>query len=637
MKKIDPKAYQERLDRMSQILGDIVQHADKQALVRCPYKNRDNACTAKFGCKYQRKPDEGETLFQCASDDQLDYRSAWETEPEAYVGVKEKLRKQKKDREQTGSGTICHGGHTQNLVRGKTVFDYADDLQVQVPTSCFRSGICHECIVDVQDGMDALCTRTEAESFLKDPYRLACQAEVVDVDAHVVFSPLRRRPKILTLGREKVIAMDPFVTRDGERVLYDGEEVDRFRGHLYGLAIDVGTTTVVMDLVDFETGKSVAIRSFENPQRFGGSDVMYRISFDGDHPNELWKALIHAINAEIVSLGESLGFVRQEIYEIVVAGNATMRDLLFRLNVQGIGQKPYKSTIEHAFLAGERDTTAIYQSSRRVGIRVNPKAKVYGLPIIASHVGGDVAADLVALDIGSQDEMVMVVDVGTNTEVVLGNRDRLVTASCPAGPAFEGGGIKFGMPGYDGAIESVRWVNNRFECDVIGGGVAEGFCGSGLIDLLAELRRHDLMTPKGVFVDKKQFEMTIVPEQNITFSREDASNLAQAKAANYCGQLILMQQFGVTPEQIDRLYLSGGFANYVDIKNAIEIGFLAPVPIERIEKVGNAAIQGAREVLLSRKKRADIEALVKRIEHIELETQPDFFDAFVEGCQFKPM
>ncbi len=172
---------------------------------------------------------------------------------------------------------------------------------------------------------------------------------------------------------------------------------------------------------------------------------------------------------------------------------------------------------------------------------------------------------------------------------------------------------------------------------MIGGGVAEGFCGSGLIDLLAELRRHDLMTPKGVFVDKKQFEMTIVPEKNITFSREDASNLAQAKAANYCGQLILMQQFGVTPEQIDRLYLSGGFANYVDINNAIEIGFLAPVPIERIEKVGNAAIQGAREVLLSRKKRADIEALVKRIEHIELETQPDFFDAFVEGCQFKPM
>ncbi|MFT5365717.1 MAG: uncharacterized 2Fe-2S/4Fe-4S cluster protein (DUF4445 family) [Candidatus Latescibacterota bacterium] len=637
MKKIDPKAYQERLDRMSQILGNIVQHADEQALVRCPYKNRDNDCTAKFGCKFQRKPAPDRALFQCSSDDKLDYRSAWDMEPGAYVEMKERIRKQKKDRVQKGSGTIAHRDMIQTLETGKTIFDYADDLKVLVPTSCFRSGICHECIVEVREGMEALCPRTEAESFLKDPYRLACQAEVVDIDAKIDFMPLRRTPKILTLGREKETALDPLVIRDGERVLYDGEEVDRFRGHVYGMAIDVGTTTVVMDLVDFETGESVAVRSFENPQRFGGSDIMYRISYDGAHPDELWKALVNAINAEILSLGEALGFVRQEIYEIVVAGNATMRELLFRLDVQGIGQKPYKSTIEDEYLAGERDTTAIYQSSRRVGIRVNPKAKVYGIPLIASHVGGDVAADLAALDMGDQDEIVMMVDVGTNTEVVLGNRDRLITASCPAGPAFEGGGIKFGMPGYDGAIESVRWVDGQFECDVIGGGLAEGLCGSGLIDLLAELRRHDLMTEKGVFVDKKQFEMMVVPEQNITFSREDSSNLAQAKAANYCGQLIVMREFGIRPEQIDRLYLAGGFANYVNVENAIEIGFLAPVPIDRIEKVGNAAIQGAREILLSRKKRADIEALVKRIEHIELETQPDFFDAFVEGCQFKPM
>ncbi|MBT5828547.1 MAG: DUF4445 domain-containing protein [Candidatus Latescibacteria bacterium] len=637
MSEIDPKAYQERLDRMSQILGDIVQHADQQALVRCPYKNKDNDCTAKFGCKFQRKPAPDRAFFQCSSDDKLDYRSAWDMEPQAYEEMQDKIRSQKKDRPQKGSGTITHQGEKQTLKSRQTIFDYADALKAEVPTSCFRSGICHECIVEVRKGMDALCPRTEAESFLKDDYRLACQAEVVDIDAHIEFAPLRRKPKILTLGREKETAFDPYVVRDGDRVFYEGEEVDRFRGHVYGLAIDVGTTTVVMDLVDLETGQSVAVRSFENPQRFGGSDIMYRISYDRDHPNELWKTLVNAINAEILSLGELLGFVRQEIYEIVVAGNATMRDLLFRLDVQGIGQKPYKSTIEDEYLAGERETTGIYQSSRRVGIRVNPKAKVYGVPIIASHVGGDVAADLAALDMGRQDEIVMVVDVGTNTEVVLGNKDRLMTASCPAGPAFEGGGIKFGMPGYDGAIETVRWANGEFECDVIGGGVAEGLCGSGLIDLLAELRRHDLMTEKGVFVDKKQFEMIVVKEQGITFSREDSSNLAQAKAANYCGQHLLMGQFGVTPEEVDRLYLAGGFANYVDVENAIEIGFLAPVPIDRIEKVGNAAIQGAREILLSRKKRQEIETLVKHIEHIELETQPDFFDAFVEGCQFKPM
>ena len=637
MKKIDPKAYQERLDRMTQVLGEIVQHADKQALVRCPYKNRDSECTAKFGCQYQRKPAPDRALFQCSSDDKLDYRTAWDTEPGSYVAVKERIQQQKKDRVKMGSGTITHQTKTQKLETGKTIFHYADDLKVQVPTSCYRSGICHECIVEVREGMEGLCARTEAESFLKEPYRLACQAEVVDVDARIVFAPLRRRPKILTLGREKELDIDPLVTRDGDRVLYNGEEVDRFRGHVYGLAIDVGTTTVVLDLVDLETGKSAAVRSFENPQRFGGSDVMYRISYDGENPNELWKTLVNAVNAEIASLGDALGFARQEIYEIVVAGNATMRDLVFRLNVQGIGQKPYKSTTEHAYLAGEQDSTAIYQSSRRLGIRVNPRAKVYGIPLIASHVGGDVAADLAALDIGHHDGVVMVVDVGTNTEVVLGSRDRLITASCPAGPAFEGGGIKFGMPGYDGAIESVHWIHGRFECGVIGGGLPEGLCGSGLIDLLAELRRHELMTEKGVFVDKKQFELMVVPEQGITFSREDSSNLAQAKAANYCGQHLLMQHFGVTPDQIDRLYLAGGFANYVNVQNAIEIGFLAQVPIDRIEKVGNAAIQGAREILLSRKKRTAIEALVKRIEHVELETRPDFFDAFVEGCQFKPM
>ena len=144
------------------------------------------------------------------------------------------------------------------------------------------------------------------------------------------------------------------------------------------------------------------------------------------------------------------------------------------------------------------------------------------------------------------------------------------------------------------------------------------------------------MTPKGVFADKA-YELEIVPERGITFSREDASNLAQAKAANYCGQFIAMRAFGVGPADIDRLYLAGGFANYIDIRNAIEIGFLAPVAEDRIVKIGNAAAQGTREILLSRRRRESIESLVKGIEHIELETTPDFFEVFVEGCQFKPM
>jgi uncharacterized 2Fe-2S/4Fe-4S cluster protein (DUF4445 family) len=534
-------------------------------------------------------------------------------------------------------GTISHNGQKSELVLGRTIFDYADELAVQVPTSCGRNGSCHECVVEIRKGMDALSPRNLPESFLRGDYRLACQAVVQNPKVDVQFSPLRRRPKILTSTQQKPAEVDPVVVRRGERVYYDGEVIDKYRGHLYGLAMDLGTTTVVLELVDLESGESVSGSSFENPQRFGGSDVMHRISYDGgEFRGELHKAIINALNQEIQEMCKRLGISRQELYEVVVAGNSTMRDLFFNLDVQSIGQRPYKSTIEHDYLAGKRQTTSLLEEARRLGLRANPKAKVYGMPLVASHVGADTAADLVAIDMESEREVVMLVDVGTNTEVVVGHAGRMMTASCPAGPAFEGGLVKYGMPGCDGAIESIRWGNGHVEYRTIGGIEPHGICGSGLIDLLAELRRHGRMTPKGVFTDRS-YELTVVPERGITFSREDASNLAQAKAANYCGQLIVMRKFGIGPKDVCKLYLAGGFANYVDPRNAIEIGFLAPVPEERILKIGNAALQGAKETLLSRRKRLSIEGLVRRIEHVELETSPDFFEVFVEGCQFKPM
>ena len=629
MQKISKEEYQKRLDKITELFASMVGHADEQATYRCPYKNRFDQCTAKFGCRNQRKPRAKGELLMCGGDDKLDYRSAWETEADKGAFIKSEV--------DYGKGTITHDGKKCKLTAGKTVFDYADELAVQVPTSCFRTGQCHECIVEIKLGMEALRSRNEAESFLRENYRLACQAVVEDPDVDVQFSPLRRTPKILTLTQEKPVELDPMVTLQGDTVCYDGEAIDTYRGHLYGLAIDLGTTTIVMDLTDLETGESVSVNSFENPQRFGGSDVMHRISYDGTFAGELRKAVTNALNHEITEMEKRFGFVRQEIYEIVVAGNSTMRDIFFKLDVQSIGQKPYKSVIEHLYLAGELNTTSLIEKTRRLGLRANPKARVYGLPLIASHVGADVAADLVAIDMASQEKVVMLVDVGTNTEVIVGHAGRLIAASCPAGPAFEGRGIRYGMPGYEGAIESIRWCNGHFNYDTIGSIEPQGICGSGLIDLLAELRRNNEMTAKGVFADRKQYSMTVVPECGITLSREDISNLAQAKAANYCGQFIAMRKFGVNPMDVKLLYLAGGFANYVDVRNAIEIGFLAPVRDDRIVKVGNAAVQGAREVLLSRTKRESIEHLVKRIEHVELETTPDFFEVFVEGCQFKPM
>ena len=537
---------------------------------------------------------------------------------------------------------VAHNGVDRPLEIGKTIFDCADELAVQVPTSCYRTGHCHECVVDIKKGMESLSPRTEAESFLKDSYRLACQAVIERDDSEVDFSPLRRKPKILTLGQDKDVTLAPVVTKSGDEILYDGEVIDRYRGHVYGLAVDLGTTTVVMDLVDLETGESIHVSSFENPQRFGGSDVMNRISYDGsEHRGELQKAIASAMSKEILEMGEQHGFARQEIYEIVIAGNSTMRDILFKLDVQSIGQKPYKSTVEEEFLNGQRPHTALLQDARRLGLRANLKTKAYGLPLIASHVGADTAADLVALDMDTcgDDEIIVLVDVGTNTEVVVSKGGRMMAASCPAGPAFEGGLIKFGMPGYEGAIESVEIdENGNVDYHTIGDIAPEGLCGSGLVDLLAQLRRRDIMTEKGTFsADRKQFEMMVVPQHGITFSKEDASNLAQAKAANYCGQFIVMRAFGINPAEVTRLYLAGGFANYINIDHAVEIGFLAAVPEDRIIKVGNAAVQGAREILLDRNRRAALEETVKEIEHIELETTPDFFEIFVEGCQLKPM
>jgi uncharacterized 2Fe-2S/4Fe-4S cluster protein (DUF4445 family) len=625
LQRIDPAKYKESLDRLSGILEDMAGHANEQALYRCPYKNRFDQCTAKFGCRNQRRPEEKSELLNCGGDDKIDYRPAWQ----------EDLRPIPSDAV-AGNGKVRCDGASHVLTTGYTLFDYADQLGTRVPTSCGRTGHCHECIVEIKSGAEALNGRTPPEDFLGNEFRLACQATIENADVDIEFSPLSRTPKILTQMIERPTDIDPVVKRRGQAVYYGEEQVDEFRGHLYGLAIDLGTTTVVVDLVDLETGASVHLSSFENPQRFGGSDIMNRISYDGQHTGELRQALVKALNYEIQALCERYSFVRQEIYEIVVAGNSTMRDILFRLDVQTIGQKPYKSLIENEYLDGQRETTSLVEKTRRIGLRANPKARIYSLPLIASHVGADVAADLVAIDMDETSESAMLVDVGTNTEVVIAHEGRLVAASCPAGPAFEGGGITYGMPGYEGAIESMRWSGETWQYTTIAGATPEGLCGSGLIDLLAELRRHELMTPKGVFAEKKR-QLELVPEHGITFSRLDASNLAQAKAANYCGQYIVLRALGLDPGHVETLYLAGGFANYVDTQAAVDIGFLAAVPQERIAKVGNAAAQGAREVLLSQSKRARIETLVKRIEHIELETTTDFFELFVEGCQFKPM
>jgi len=527
--------------------------------------------------------------------------------------------------------------------KGESLFDFADSLSVRVPTSCGRTGECHECIVEIRKGSEAITPQTTSENFLRGDYRLACQALVADPSAEIEFSILRRQPRILTSGLKRDVTLQPSYTRIEQDVVFDSPEgpiaVDKYTGAIYGIAADLGTTTVVLNLVNLESGEIEYTASFENPQRFGGSDVMNRISYDsGPDSGELQSVIISAINFEIGEMVRVLKIRRRQIFEIVAVGNTTMRDLFFGIDVQSIGTRPYKSLVEEEFKAGERVNTALTTSASELGLRIHPKATAYGGPLIASHIGADTAADLLALGIENQIEPVILVDVGTNTEVVIGNREKLFAASCPAGPAFEGGQVTYGMPGYDGAVEKIV-INDEGSVvskDVIGGTPPVGICGSGLIDLLAELRRVNLMDELGKFSDGSgSYEFS--SDNGLTLSRADISALAQAKAANYCGQAIVLREYGLPTDNFEKLYLAGGFANYVNESNAIDIGFIANLPIEKVQKVGNVSLEGAVIMLLSTSKRREIEKLVTTVQHIELETAPDFFDFFVEGCMFKPM
>ena len=532
---------------------------------------------------------------------------------------------------------VILNGHEVQSHRGKSLFDYADFLRVRLPTSCGRGGSCHECIVEVRSGMEGLFPNSRDEYFLSGNYRLACQAIVADPSQTIEFNGLRRQPRILTEGIRREVKPDPYVRRDGDEVTIGGQPSDTYRGRLLGLAADIGTTTVAMNLADLESGEIIATSSFENPQKFGGSDVMNRISYDaGRNRGELRHAIISAINFEIGELTRQVDAHRRQIYEVVLVGNTTMRDIAFGINVQSVGVKPYKSSVELECEAGERAGTALESNAQAMGLRVFPRAHVYGGPVIGCHVGADVAAGLLAVAMDEQEEPMMLVDIGTNTEVVIGNRHGMVAASCPAGPAFEGGQVTYGMPGYEGAVESVHIADGRVVVSTIGDAEVQGICGSGLVDLLYELRANGLMTELGV-LSNGSAEFLFAPERGMGLSRPDISALAQAKSANYCGQYITLRQYGLPVEDISRLCLAGGFANYLDVPNAIGIGFIADFPPERVAGVGNAALEGATLMLLSQEIRKRGEELVKSARHIELETTPDFFEIFVEGCMFKPM
>ncbi len=534
----------------------------------------------------------------------------------------------------TAAGTIIIDSVPAGANLGQTLFECAEEVGVTVPTSCFKQGKCRECLVEVEEGGELLSPLAPQEAHLGGRFRLACRTRV-ETPGVVRCHTLRRGTLRIETESEGLdegrLRLDPVVTREGRQVLLDGALLALAVGPLHGLAVDVGTTTVALRLYDLETGRLLATHSFENPQRFGGSDVMARIRFDGEQKGRLLqRTLLGYLSRAITALPVD----PTTIYEIVVAGNPTMRDLLFGLDVQSIGVMPYRSTTEAALHDGRATTTSLSVKASRLRLPVHPEARVYGLPLVGSHVGADAAACLLATHLAEGEEICALLDIGTNTEALLGNRDRLLAASCPAGPAFEGGGVTFGMSALEGAVERVRLGDDGAPTtEVIGGGAALGLCGSGLVDLLSELRRTGRLNEQGRLTDDSSaFDVG----SGLTLSEADVNELAQAKGANAAGIRVLAETYGIPLGRIDRLYLAGGFARHLDVDAACRIGLVPDLPRPRIVKVGNAALHGAAIALLSHTRRTELEVLVRRVEHVRLETHPHFFEFFVEGCQFAP-
>jgi uncharacterized 2Fe-2S/4Fe-4S cluster protein (DUF4445 family) len=541
--------------------------------------------------------------------------------------------------------TLTVNGQRVVATPGLSLFALAAQAGVHVPTSCVTQGKCKECVVEVTRGLELLSAPTAFEKHLDIPggrFRLSCQCQVVARTGEITCHTMRRghmrieRSALNLQASHRTTQLDPVVVRQGERVIdtITGDEIDRSTGPIHGLAIDLGTTTIVVRLIDLETGVLVADTSFENPQRFGGSDVMSRIHYDTTHPGRLLMRTLAGYLSHAIS---DLPVDPRTIYDVVLVGNSTMRDIFFRQSVYSIGQNPYRSITELDMAAGKRTTTSLTTTGRRSLLPIHPNARVYGGPIISGHVGADAAACLLAVDLAHEERLIAVMDIGTNTELLVGNRHRVLAASCPAGPAFEGGAITCGMPGLDGAIEDVAFEDDgTVRLGVIGGGAPAGICGSGLVDLLSELLRTGRMNALGRFDDGIE-RITLDEQRGIHFFESDVNELAQAKGANIAGLQVVFNQYGIHFDEIETFYLAGGFGRHLKRAASKRIGLIPNFADDKIVQVGNAALEGATIALVSRSKREEIENLVKRIEHCRLETHPGFFDFFVDGCQFRPV
>jgi uncharacterized 2Fe-2S/4Fe-4S cluster protein (DUF4445 family) len=410
------------------------------------------------------------------------------------------------------------------------------------------------------------------------------------------------------------------------------EQVDR-----YGIAVDIGTTTVVLYLVNCSDGRIVDVGMTYNSQMRHGDDVITRIVFatEGGGLEELRTEVVNDINDVLAPMVEKHGIGREEIDSAVISGNTTMAHLFWGFDPSSIREEPYVPTL---------NTFPVWQAGN-VGIRILAQAPVYTMPCVGSYVGGDIVAGILASRMYLSPEISLFMDIGTNGEIAIGNNEWLMTAACSMGPCFEGSGIRHGMRATEGAIESVKIDTSTLdpELGVIGGAGPSGICGSGMIDAISELFFSGVIDQRGKFMkdlktdriragnEGPEFVLHTGELRDIVLTEADIENVIRAKAALYAGISLLLNEVGLSLDVVERVYIAGGFGNYLNVDKAIMIGMLPDLPREKFSFIGNTSIAGAYLCLMSEKMRREAEEVASKMTYMELSVSRGFMDEYMSA------
>ena len=510
--------------------------------------------------------------------------------------------------------------------------------------------------------------RVEVHDIEMNPMVHLHYVEVQEPDMHDPASDLRRLKEALEFEwRLASLDCDPDILhglqdtlREGDWnvtvAIYDESEIigvwPGYKDRVFGLAVDVGSTTVAAHLCDLSSGEVVASSGVMNPQIRFGEDLMSRVSYVMMNPGgekEMTAAVRAAINALARAVAEDAAVEVTDILEVTFVGNPIMHHLLLGMNPIELGGAPFALATDEAVVTG----------ASGLGLELNPNARVYVLPCIAGHVGADAAGVLLSEAPYLREEMSLVVDVGTNAEIMLGNRHRMLACSSPTGPAFEGAQISCGQRAAPGAVERVRidprtleprfrvigadlWSDEPGFAEATAGSGITGICGSGIIEAIAEMFLAGIIDADGVVDGSFAQRSDRIVAEGRTFSyllhrgevplritQNDVRAIQLAKAALYAGVRLLMDHLRV--DHVDRVRLAGAFGSHIDVKYAMVLGMVPDCALEHVTSAGNAAGTGARVALLDKRSRVEIEDVVRHIQKIETAVEPRFQEHFVEA------